>query len=117
MPHAVDIHVGARIRLRRIECGLTQSELGEKIGVTYQQVQKYEHGSNRMGSSLLWQISLKLDVPISWFFEDIEDDNLPAAARPATSVLRLASALEKLTVPNRVAFMNLVKALLKRSGD
>lgn len=67
----VDQHVGARLRLRRMQLGLSQSTLGEKIGVTFQQVQKYERGNNRIGASRLWAISEVLSVPVEWFFEGL----------------------------------------------
>lgn len=66
--HAVDELVGKRIRHRRWALGVTQAELGEKIGVKFQQVQKYELGINRISASRLWEVSRALDVPISFFF-------------------------------------------------
>ncbi len=71
-PHPVDRYVGMRLRQRRSICGMTQKEVGEKIGITSQQVQKYEHGINRIGSSRLYDFSVILDVPISYFFEGVE---------------------------------------------
>ena len=68
-PDAVDVEVGHRIRIHRMARGMSQSHLGEKLGVTFQQVQKYEKGSNRIGASRLQQISLILQVPVSFFFE------------------------------------------------
>lgn len=70
-PNPVDIHVGARVRLRRTLLGLSQEKLGEAIGLTFQQVQKYERGANRIGSSRLFDLSRVLDVPVSFFFEDM----------------------------------------------
>jgi transcriptional regulator with XRE-family HTH domain len=72
MPHPVDIHVGKRLRLRRTILGLSQEAIGNAIGVTFQQVQKYERGVNRMGSSRLFEFSKILSVPVSYFFEDME---------------------------------------------
>lgn len=66
----VDVHVGAKVRARRLELGMSQEKLGEAIGLTFQQVQKYEKGSNRIGSSRLVQIANALDVPPTYFFED-----------------------------------------------
>ena len=70
-PNPVDIHVGARVRLRRTLLGLSQEKLGEAIGLTFQQVQKYERGATRIGSSRLFDLSRVLDVPVGFFFEDM----------------------------------------------
>jgi len=72
MPHPVDVHVGKRLRLRRTILGLSQEAIGKAIGVTFQQVQKYERGVNRMGSSRLYEFSKILTVPVSYFFEEME---------------------------------------------
>ncbi len=71
-PRPVDVHVGSRIRLRRIELGLSQTELADKVGVSFQQLQKYENGKNRVSASRLYAISQKLKSPIAWFFEGVE---------------------------------------------
>ena len=78
-PHPVDIHVGSRIRMRRTLLGLSQEKLGDALGLTFQQVQKYERGANRVGSSRLFEISRLLDVPVSFFFEDMPGDVAAAA--------------------------------------
>lgn len=70
-PNPVDIHVGARVRLRRTLLGMSQEKLGDAIGLTFQQVQKYERGANRIGASRLFHLSKVLDVPVSFFFEDM----------------------------------------------
>ncbi len=69
-PNPIDIHVGGRIRLRRNMLGLSQEKLGESLGITFQQIQKYEKGTNRVGASRLQAISSALTVPVSFFFED-----------------------------------------------
>ena len=120
--NSIDIHVGRRIRVRRIEKRLSQTELGNSVGVTFQQVQKYEKGVNRVGAGRLRQISDTLEVPISWFFEDA-----PARARPAEEVegplddlqsflvsrrgVALARAI--VAIPNRRAQARLVDALTR----
>ena len=71
-PHVVDTHVGQRLRIRRNMLGITQGDLGEKIGLTFQQIQKYERGANRISASRLFEISRALDVPITFFFEHME---------------------------------------------
>jgi transcriptional regulator with XRE-family HTH domain len=70
-PDPIDIHVGARVRLRRNLVGLSQEQLGKALGLTFQQVQKYERGANRMGASRLYQLSRILNIPVNWFFEDL----------------------------------------------
>ena len=77
MKHPVDVHVGKRIRHRRWMVGMTQQQLGEIVGIKFQQIQKYETGMNRVSASRLWDISEALDVSISFFFEGLnagEDD-------------------------------------------
>ncbi len=78
MPHPVDIHVGAAIRRRRHEIGMTQQRLAGLIGIKFQQVQKYETGANRVSASRLWQISIALEVPVSYFFENVAEAGLAA---------------------------------------
>ena len=73
-PNPIDIHVGKRVRARRTLTGLSQSKLGKAIGTTFQQVQKYERGMNRISSSRLYQIAEVLDVPIPYFFDDLPAD-------------------------------------------
>ena len=72
MAHPVDIHVGKKIRHRRWLVGLTQKQLAEKVGIKFQQIQKYETGANRVSASRLWDISETLDVSISFFFQGID---------------------------------------------
>ncbi len=69
--NAVDEHVGQRLRMRRMLLGLTQEQVGDKIGLTFQQIQKYERGANRIGASRLYAISNALEVPVSFFFQDM----------------------------------------------
>jgi transcriptional regulator with XRE-family HTH domain len=70
-PNPIDIHVGKRLRLRRTLLGMSQERLGESLGLTFQQVQKYERGANRIGSSRLFELGQILDVPVSFFFDDM----------------------------------------------
>ena len=70
-PHPVDIHVGSRVRMRRTLLGMSQEKLGDALGLTFQQVQKYERGANRMGASRLFQFCQILGVPITYFFDDM----------------------------------------------
>ena len=85
-PNPVDIHVGRRIRLRRILMGMSQEKLGTAVTLTFQQIQKYESGANRVGSSRLFQFSKVLSVPVSFFFDDMppEVSGAPAGLREYT---------------------------------
>jgi len=87
-PDPIDIHVGGRLRLRRNLLGWSQDQLGKASGLTFQQIQKYERGANRMGASRLVQFARILDMPVGWFFESMPElslrgpsmsDNKPAA--------------------------------------
>lgn len=83
-PNPVDVHVGSRVRLRRTLLGLSQEKLGDALGLTFQQVQKYERGANRIGASRLFDLSRVLDVPVSFFFDDMSSD-IPER-RPAEGI-------------------------------
>ncbi len=71
-PNPIDVYVGRRIKVRRLILGLTQEQLGKKLGLTFQQVQKYERGQNRVGCSRLWDLSQVLECPIAFFFEGLD---------------------------------------------
>jgi transcriptional regulator with XRE-family HTH domain len=73
-PNPVDVHVGARVRLRRTLLGISQERLGDSVGLTFQQIQKYERGANRIGASRIYELSRILDVPVSFFFEDMPNE-------------------------------------------
>ncbi len=80
-PHPTDVHVGNRVRLRRTLLGMSQTALGEALGLTFQQVQKYECSANRISASKLWNLTQILDVPVSYFYDDMPEDQ----AGPAPS--------------------------------
>ena len=79
MKHAVDVHVGKRIRHRRWMNGTTQQQLAEAVGIKFQQIQKYETGMNRVSASRLWDISRVLNVPVSFFFEGLDGQGAATA--------------------------------------
>lgn len=124
-PNPIDIHVGSRIRLRRTMLGMSQEKLGESLGITFQQIQKYEKGTNRVGASRLQNISGILNVPVSFFFEDAPGDSAgqPGMAEASSSNyvvdflsssegLQLNRAFVKITDPKvRRRLVDLVKAL------
>ena len=78
--HNVDVHVGLRVRQRRTLLAMSQTKLGDAVGLTFQQIQKYERGSNRIGSSRLFEFAKVLDVPVSYFFDEMPANAL--AGRP-----------------------------------
>ena len=93
--HQVDVHVGVRMRQRRTLLGMSQTKLGDAVGLTFQQVQKYERGSNRMGSSRLFEFAKALDVPVAYFFEEmpskaLSTGSLKRGERAATVGLKRA---------------------------
>ncbi len=89
MKHPIDVHVGKRLRHRRWMAGMTQQQLGDAVGIKFQQIQKYETGMNRVSASRLWELSGALGVPVSFFFDGMEDSlngaegETPALARRA----------------------------------
>ena len=84
-PNPIDVHVGSRVRLRRTLLGMSQEKLGDAIGLTFQQVQKYERGANRVGASRLYDLSRVLDVPVAFFFEELGDASPPSGASEAVA--------------------------------
>lgn len=93
MKHPVDAHVGKRIRHRRWMVGMTQQQLADKVGIKFQQIQKYETGMNRVSASRLWEISEALGVSISFFFEGLAGE-AAATPSPAGDILADKEALE-----------------------
>src|SRR3954449_6237998 len=129
-PNPIDVRVGARLRLRRNMLGLSQEKLGEAIGLTFQQVQKYERGANRIGASRLHELSRVLDVPISFFFDDTDPVRAPATGgfaeppvkafesdplrkRETVELIRAYFSIEDGTVRRRL--LDLAKALAAES--
>ena len=121
MPHPTDIHVGKRVRQARLAKGLSQGALGKSLGVSFQQVQKYESGANRIGSSRLWDISVILDTPIEFFFEGLSGDAAHGSRlrenvdRPMTRrTIQLAEAINRLRDENaKIHFLRLIQAYSK----
>lgn len=83
---SVDSHVGQRVRMRRTLLGMSQEKLGEAIGLTFQQVQKYERGANRISAGTLFRLGQVLDVPVSFFFDAYSDPQLPISSHPSVVV-------------------------------
>ncbi len=130
-PNPIDIHVGGRVRLRRTLLGMSQEKLGEALGLTFQQVQKYERGANRIGSSRLYHLGQILDVPVSFFFDDLgplTTGRAPGMRERATErseedqlvkreTLEFVRAYYRITDPRaRKAIFELTKAIAKQSS-
>ncbi len=116
-PRPVDAHVGGRVRLRRTLLGLTQEKLGAAISLTFQQVQKYERGTNRIGSSRLYELSKVLDVPVSFFFDDMPPEvagGFPGLPAGTTEVRRAAYEID--TLPRRQS-LELARAYSRIESD
>jgi len=111
-PDPIDVYVGSRIRLRRNIVGISQEKLGEKLGVTFQQVQKYEKGVNRVGASRLQVISEVLDVPVSYFFEDHEAAASGELAEERSSFTDFSTSTEGLQLLR--AFTNIHDSKIRR---
>lgn len=94
-PNPIDVHVGSRLRMRRMLIGMSQEKLGESLDVTFQQIQKYEKGSNRVSASRLFDISLILGVPVQFFFDDIKlrSDTKNSASREQAEAIQMIDFL------------------------
>lgn len=128
-PNPIDIHVGQRLRLRRTLLGLSQETLGEAVGITFQQLQKYERGANRISASRLFNLSQVLGVPVTFFFDDlpVQDVETPVdepsetqefesmARRETLELVRAYYRIPEETVRRRT--FELVKALAGDSAD
>ena len=120
----IDRHVGERIRHRRTELGLTQEQLGEALGVSYQQIQKYETGANRISAGRLYEIARRLGVDISDFFDGLDDRDVAAGEvtalehggrqRSAIELVRKFTQIEDAEV--RACIAGLVKTVVERHG-
>jgi len=128
-PNPIDIHVGTRVRLRRQVMKMSQEKLGDQLGVTFQQVQKYERGANRVGASRLWKMSQVMDVPVGFFFDGLgqvgaatefaEDDQLPIVYDfiNSTDGVNLAKAVSQIkNKAVRRQILELARSLAKDAG-
>lgn len=125
-PNPVDRHVGSRVRMRRMMISMSQEKLGDQLGITFQQIQKYEKGTNRVGASRLQQIATTLGVPVSFFFEgapvpDGSPSGFSDSANPAyvsdflatSDGLALTKAFMKISDPKvRRRIVDLVEAMV-----
>src|SRR3974377_1705740 len=118
MPHPIDVMVGKRIRLRRVQLGLSQTELGPHLGSAFQQIQKYENGTNRVSCSRIYETAIALDVPISFFFMDSVHADLELAVAAQCDVPDLKDGIHLMTafpqIPSsavRTSFIAFVESL------
>ncbi len=133
-PNKIDVHVGNRLRLRRMMLGFSQEQLGMLVGITFQQIQKYERGTNRISASRLWDFSKVLRVPISFFYAEMSDETMSGSPRMLENnsgskqkcfcycddpmyreeTLLLLNALERISDEDvRQSFIQMIKALGK----
>jgi len=116
MKHPVDVHVGKRVRHRRWMVGMTQQQLAEKVGIKFQQIQKYETGMNRVSASRLWDISEALGVPVSFFFEGLNadtatDDTVPGDIMADKEALELVRSYYAIPETQRRRLFELARVL------
>jgi len=125
-PNQIDVYVGKRMRIRRTILGMSQANLGQALGLTFQQIQKYEQGANRIGSSRLYELSTALGVPVTYFFEDMEvaaqtnelPDNSPdlrkdpAAKRETLELVRAFTKIDDRSV--RTSILNMITTLTQK---
>jgi transcriptional regulator with XRE-family HTH domain len=130
-PNPVDLHVGARVRMRRRLAGVSQEKLAEALGLTFQQVQKYERGANRVSASKLYEIAAALQTPVAFFFEGLADPSAADAAKAhigaeqfvhdflmTSEGLELASLFPRLRRgPLRRRFLDLVRAIVEDDDE
>ncbi len=135
-PNPVDVHVGSRVRLRRTLLGISQEKLGNLVGLTFQQIQKYERGANRIGGSRIYEFSVIMGVPVGFFFDDMPEELKTHEGRFAAGLrdkeqgtyeidplarretLQLVRAYYKITDPKvRKRIFELIKVLAKIEDD
>ena len=117
-PHPTDVHVGSRVRLRRLMLSMSQEQLGASIGLTFQQVQKYERGANRIGASRLYYLGQVLDVPLEFFYSDVDPVRAPAMpggfAEPPAEAFDADPLRKRETIELVEAYYAIVDATVRR---
>lgn len=114
-PNPIDRHVGLRIRLRRKELGVSQERLADSIGLTFQQIQKYERAANRVSASKLWEMAQALDAPVAYFYDGLEDgpDTAPQRSSTVHDFLLTPEGLELATLFPKIPRQRLRRRLLE----
>lgn len=111
MPHPIDVHVGLRVRQRRALLGMTQTDLAKAVGLTFQQVQKYESGFNRVSASRLFEFASVLDVPISHFFDEMATETSHGKRKPGRPKVKEVDEVPALSTKRET--LELVRAYYK----
>jgi transcriptional regulator with XRE-family HTH domain len=118
-PNPIDVHVGSRVRFRRMLLGMSQEKLAEKLGLTFQQIQKYEKGINRIGASRLFDLATVLAVPVQFFYEEVPSNGAAATAivpngfaesGPETSIVEFLKSRDGLELNKAFVRIHDVKA-------
>ncbi len=123
VPHPVDCAVGARLRLQRQRLGLSQTSLGERVGLTFQQIQKYERGTNRVSASKLFEFAKFLSIDVAFFYADLSDDGSLRHSTAEMAVIldpltqQLAAAFERLSDPGIRRCVALLVAAIAEAYD
>jgi transcriptional regulator with XRE-family HTH domain len=115
-PHPVDVHVGCILRQARLAAGMSQSALGEKAGVKFQQIQKYENGANRVSASRLWEMARTLETPIDLFFPRFDPSDWPLKPQDVedeAAVAQWVRLFRDLPEEKRAALLNIAAAIRK----
>ncbi len=112
-PNPIDVHVGQRVRLRRKQLGLSQERLAEALGLTFQQVQKYERGANRVSASKLYEIARELQVPVGFFYQGLDDTSTVDGENYTRAWSQVFEAL--LSDPNGPALAEAYVAIRRKS--
>ena len=111
-PNPIDVYVGSRVRMRRALLGMSQERLAAELGVTFQQVQKYERGTCRLGASRLWDLGHALKAPISFFYEGLEEMEAAVTANPTTCLAENVAQVDE-DLFNRRETLELVRNYYK----
>jgi transcriptional regulator with XRE-family HTH domain len=123
MAHSVDIHVGQRLKERRLILGLTQTDLAKRVDISFQQIQKYELGKNRVSASKLWGIAQILDVPVGYFFEGLTGSDVEGWSGPTPDVMAdkdviaMVRAFVAIPEAQRLSVLHLAKSLAQAPAD
>lgn len=112
MPHPTDVHVGRRVREARVAKGMSQTDLGNSLGVSFQQVQKYEKGTNRIGASRLLQTSKSLSVPVEYFFDGLDEvEDTEGVANAKLSRKAIATATKLHMIPSEAMRREIIRLI------
>jgi transcriptional regulator with XRE-family HTH domain len=112
MPHPTDVHVGRRVREARVAKGMSQTDLGNSLGVSFQQVQKYEKGTNRIGASRLLQTSKALSVPVEYFFDGLDEvEDVEGVANAKLSRKAIATATKLHMIPSEAMRREIIRLI------